>query len=58
MRRIEGHATHFGRLTRALAVILVAAGVGATSVGLNSGGQTTPGSAHDGPILLGIGALT
>jgi hypothetical protein len=46
----------FGRLTRALAVILVVTGLGATFVGMNSGSQTTPGSAHDGLILLGIGA--
>lgn len=40
----------FGRLTRALAVILVVTGLGATFVGMNSGSQTTPGSAHDGLI--------
>jgi hypothetical protein len=46
---------HFGKVTRVLAVIFVITGVGAGSVGLNSGHQTTPGSGSNGPILIALG---
>lgn len=46
----------FGRLTQVLAAVFVLTGVGAGLVGLNSGRQTTPGSADNGLILLVLGA--
>jgi hypothetical protein len=46
----------FGRLTQVLAAVFVLTGVGAGIVGLNSGRQTTPGSADNGLILLVLGA--
>ncbi len=46
----------FGRLTQVLAGVFVLTGVGAGLVGLNSGRQTTPGSADNGLILLVLGA--
>jgi hypothetical protein len=46
----------FGRVTQVLSVIFVLAGLGAVVVGVNSGHQTTPGSANNGLILLTLGA--
>jgi len=46
----------FGRLTQVLAAVFVLTGVGAGIVGLNSGSQTTPGSADNGLILLVLSA--
>lgn len=45
----------FSRLTRCLAAIFLLTGVGAGFAGLNSGGQTTPGAAGNGLILLLLG---
>ena len=45
----------FGRLTQVLSVVFVLAGLGACIAGLNSGHQTTPGSAYNEPILLALG---
>jgi hypothetical protein len=46
----------FSRLTQVLAVIFLVTGVGAGLVGLNSGSQTTPGTADNGLILVVLGA--
>jgi uncharacterized membrane protein (DUF2068 family) len=35
--------------------VFILAGVGAGIAGLSSGHQTTPGTAYNGPILLGLG---
>jgi hypothetical protein len=47
----------FGQPTRILAGVLLLAGVGGCYAGLNSGPQTTPGAADNGPILLVIGLV-
>ncbi len=46
----------FGRVTQVLSVVFVLAGLGAGLVGLNSGHQTTPGTATNGLILVVLGA--
>jgi hypothetical protein len=46
----------FGRVTQVLSVVFVVAGLGAAAVGVNSGHQTTPGSADNGLILITLGA--
>jgi hypothetical protein len=46
----------FGRLTQALSIIFALAGLGACIAGLSSGHQTTPGTAHNGLILVALGA--
>jgi hypothetical protein len=43
-------------MTQVLSVVFVLAGVGAGLAGLNSGHQTTPGTADNGLILLVLGA--
>jgi hypothetical protein len=46
----------FGRVTQVLSVVFMLAGLDAAVVGVNSGHQTTPGSADNGLILITLGA--